>query len=154
MNTVRAAIASADVRVYAKHTVNGVSNFTGRASKTLEKTRTYFAAYKAYAEKLAAKQMTSLEIDSFLDSLFDVDRKEEVSTRQENILVEVRKLHESGRGTEIAGVRGTAWGVYNAVTEYIDYERSTKGDGENRIVSSWLGSGAALREKAFALLTR
>lgn len=154
MNTVRAAIASAEVKVYAKHTMHSVSNLKDRAIRTLERTRAWFAAYKQHAENLAAKQMKALEIDSFLDQLFNIDREKEVSTRQENIVEEVKRLHEVGRGTDIPGVRGTAWGIYNAVAEYVDYERSTKGGEDNRVFSSWLGSGAQLREKAFALLTR
>lgn len=27
-------------------------------------------------------------------------------------------LFETGKGTDIPGVRGTAWGAYNAITEY------------------------------------
>ena len=60
------------------------------------------------------------------------------TTRTENIRAEILALTETGIGTAIPGVRGTAWGLYNAVTEYVDHERSTERDNAG---ARFLGSG-------------
>ena len=81
-----------------------------------------------------------------------------MSTRAKNILEDVTKLFEQGRGSEIKGVRGTLWGSYNAITEYVDHHRTIRvGDEaterqrlEARAGSLLFGTGALLKEKAWS----
>lgn len=58
----------------------------------------------------------------------------------------VVRLHEEGRASNIQGVRGTMWGAYNAVTEYITHERGRSA--ENRVNSQWFGDGATISRRA------
>ena len=61
-----------------------------------------------------------------------------------------------GLGAKLDTAKGTAWGALNAVTQYVDHERSTrvtaassfKSEAEARLASQWFGSGLALKEKA------
>lgn len=41
---------------------------------------------------------------------------------------EVQRLFIEGKGHQELGLVGTAWGAYNAVTEYLDWNRPTRGD--------------------------
>jgi phage/plasmid-like protein (TIGR03299 family) len=60
----------------------------------------------------------------------------------------VRNLYEGkGRGSEMESSRGTAWGLLNAVTEYVDHERRARNP-EYRIDSAWFGQGAVIKQKA------
>ena len=58
-----------------------------------------------------------------------------------------------GRGNQLPGVCGTLWAALNAVTEYVDHQRSTTGDSDlevsNRLASQWFGSGARMKAKAW-----
>ena len=58
-----------------------------------------------------------------------------------------------GRGAEIPGVRFTGWAAYNAVTEYVNYKRSSKGGQSNRFQSALFGSGEKFIRKAEETLT-
>ncbi len=49
-------------------------------------------------------------------------------------------LHETGKGSDMA--RGTLWGAYNAVTEYVDHHKEYRGEAEGRFASTMLGGGA------------
>ncbi len=61
-------------------------------------------------------------------------------------------LAEHGRGTDTDGVRGTYWGAYNAVTEYLTHERGR--DANTRVDSQWFGQSAQLGARALAVATR
>jgi len=60
------------------------------------------------------------------------------------ILGRVEELVETGRGAEIPGVRGTMWGAYNAVVEYLQYEhgRGPKGATDKRMDALQFGAPA------------
>lgn len=151
--------AHAWVRDYAKtvavkHTENAEKRFTFNAKKVLESEIEYFQKFAEHCKRLAQKQMTALEIDSFLNQLFEVTEDKEIATRTKNQIEKIRELVEVGTGTDIAGVKGTAWGAYNSVTEYIENYKPTRGEDENREYSSDFGSGRDLRERAFSILTR
>lgn len=157
MNTLRASLEARqrDKVAYFKHTVN-FRHRVGQAQYILRETCEYFRQFKEAAEAMARQEMNSLQVESFLAQLFDVEGKtrDEISTKTKNTMEEVEKLFRYGMGNSIEGVKGTRWAMFNGVTEFVDHERTTRGDDENRLSSSWYGSGAQLREKAFALLTR
>ena len=52
-----------------------------------------------------------------------------------------------GRGSDMASAKGTAYGLLNAVTEFVDHERRARGN-DYRLDSAWFGVGANLKDKA------
>ena len=54
----------------------------------------------------------------------------------------------SGRGASLPSSKGTAFGLLNAVTEYVDHERRARST-DHRLDSAWFGAGAQLKDKAF-----
>ena len=65
-------------------------------------------------------------------------------TRAENNRRVLTNLYMDGRGTEIPGVRGTAWGAYNARTEYSSYQFPTRGsNGDERRFASLVDGPSA-----------
>lgn len=140
--------------VAVKHTENAEARFVFNSKNVLEKYISYFEKFSAGCRALAEKQFTGLQIDSFLESLFEVKAGEEVGTKQKNQIEAIRGLVGAGTGNDLPGVKGTAWAVFNAVTEYIDNYRPTKGEAENREYSAEFGSGRDLRESAFELLLK
>ena len=53
-----------------------------------------------------------------------------------------------GKGADLASASGTAWGLLNAVTQYVDHERRARSD-DHRRDAAWFGAGATLKEKAW-----
>lgn len=51
-----------------------------------------------------------------------------------------------GIGSELAAANGTAWGAFNAITEWVDHHRGTEG---NRQFQALLGQGALIKQQAF-----
>lgn len=132
-----------------KHT----ANYRVRVKEAMDvfaKYRILFKAQKESFEAMAREQMSKLELDGFLNKLLNIDDKEENSMRVLNQKRELEYLFVHGKGHE--KIAGSRWAAYNAVTQYIDHERATKGEESNREYSSMFGSGESLREKAFQLL--
>jgi hypothetical protein len=54
-------------------------------------------------------------------------------------------------GSDIPGVKGTAYAMLNAVTEYVDHHATAKTD-SHRMASAWLNGGDDLKTTAFEQL--
>jgi len=66
----------------------------------------------------------------------------------ERALKTVHALYEGqGKGAELASAKGTAWGLLNAVTEYVDHGRRARSV-DHRLDSAWFGQGAILKQRA------
>ena len=46
----------------------------------------------------------------------------------------------------MSSAKGTAFGLLNSITEFVDHERRLNPD--NRLDSAWFGQGAAIKQKA------
>lgn len=53
-----------------------------------------------------------------------------------------------GRGARLASSTGTAWGLLNSVTEYIDHHRRSR-SADHRRDTAWFGQGAAIKQRAW-----
>lgn len=68
--------------------------------------------------------------------------------QNERALKTVQALFDGqGRGAELSSAKNTAWGLLNAVTEFVDHERRAR-DADYRLDAAWFGQGAALKERA------
>jgi len=55
------------------------------------------------------------------------------------------------KGWELDGVKGTKWGLLNAVTEYLDHHSPAR-SGDARLNSAWFGNGDSIKNKAVEVL--
>jgi len=67
----------------------------------------------------------------------------------EQAMASVRSLYEGGgRGALMASSRGTAWGLLNSVTEFIDHHRRARTE-DHRREAAWFGPGAQIKQRAW-----
>ena len=63
----------------------------------------------------------------------------------------IQQLHElyqgAGMGSDLASSRNSAWGLVNAVTEYVDHHRRARSQ-DYRLDSAWFGQGSQLKSRA------
>lgn len=103
--------------------------------------------FEATAEQfryLASREINSADLEKYVKLVFGNPKSE---TSGERILAQVIPLFEKGRGNDMAGVKGTYWAAYNAINEYLQYERGN--DAHNRLDGMWFGQAATLNKKAF-----
>lgn len=129
-NTLGAAMRSArkgeQVKVLHTPTVEARLRIAG---ELLGKAGLFFDETKEIFGQLARRQIRADTQRQFISrSLGEVEPDfQRLSTRRKNQILAVEEIAEVGLGHDIPGVRGTLWGAYNAVTEYVDHVR-TKDD--------------------------
>jgi phage/plasmid-like protein (TIGR03299 family) len=133
--------------VAIRHTINYEAKMDN-AARLLGIVHKAYDDFGAAVNKLAAVKINAAQFEKYVEEVIPGD-----STRAENQRAEVVTRYHEGLGSDIDGVNGSLWGAYNAVTEYVDHERGTRGTDEderlnNRLRSIWLGSGAQMKAKA------
>nr|WP_295074724.1 DUF932 domain-containing protein [uncultured Roseateles sp.] len=100
---------------------------------------------------LSERKVKSHEaMNYFLKVICQADFQGDSSTglNNERALKKVQALFDgAGRGAELAAAKSTAWGMLNAVTEFVDHERKARNQ-EYRLDSAWFGQGANLKQRA------
>jgi len=67
----------------------------------------------------------------------------------EQAVAGTRALYEgAGHGALLASSRGTAWGLLNSLTEYVDHHRRARSE-DHRRDAAWFGQGAAIKQRAW-----
>lgn len=89
--------------------------------------------------------------DTTEQDMIEFQEQEEQDSRQlKNEIEVVLNLIDTGRGSNIRGVRGSLWGAYNGITEYVDHYKATN----SRIQSTAYimnGIGRLIKKKAIKL---
>ena len=150
-NTLTAAvkdIIKGGNTVRVKH-VGDVANRLNFAGEVLSAAGVFYDEVKDLFQSFARKQLNGEQTRTYIHhSLFD-DNKETKSRTKKVDMVE--GLMHTGRGSDIAGVRGTVWGAYNAVTEYVDHHKEYRGGDAKKLEASQFGTGRYLKTKALKL---
>jgi phage/plasmid-like protein (TIGR03299 family) len=99
---------------------------------------------------LSERKMKNAEVQRFFLQVF-TDTGSNIrpaGTTNESAMAKALSLYEGrGRGAELASAKGTAYGLLNAVTEFVDHERRARST-DYRLDSAWFGQGATLKQKA------
>jgi phage/plasmid-like protein (TIGR03299 family) len=104
-----------------------------------------FTATAEQYRRLRDKGINQNDLARYVRQVFGIESKQ-LNGQQRRILESCFRLFEEGRGADLPGVRGTLWGAYNAVTEYLGYERG-KGQ-DTRLASLWFGDSARTNHRA------
>ena len=136
-----------------KHTGSVVENLE-KIQDIMNVANQQFEATAAQYRLLASKDINQQDLEKYVKKVFAINKTgiaaltetTEGADSGSRVLAKIIPLFESGRGNDLPGVKGTLWGAYNAITEYVQYERGK--DESIRLDNTWFGTGAALNRKA------
>lgn len=118
-----------------------------------------FDKFKEMGDAFAQQQMSREQIATFFKTLLDIPltaKREEISTRKANQFDALTRAMQEANRAEAAGAPMTKFAALQAVTRYVDHDRSTKDSGDgvqlSRLYSAQFGSGADLKTRAVDLL--
>ncbi|WP_337175419.1 DUF932 domain-containing protein [Paludisphaera sp.] len=126
-----------------------------RARDVLGIAARYFDDLEGRFDLMARHYPTFAQVSAYYKSLVP-DPEDAHPGRAQNTRDELFRLYEQGKGQDIPQIRGTTWAAFNAVTEYTDHYRPTRGKEDfdraaGRLDSAWFGSGSRLKQRAFEL---
>jgi len=99
--------------------------------------------------QLANRKLHQFEAMSYLVSVLGDRERSLVEQPNAKAIQRIYQLYDGqGQGSRLPSASGTAWGLLNAVTEYVDHERRAR-TVDHRLNSAWFGPGAQIKEKAF-----
>lgn len=153
-NTLNLALGDeSETKVRLKHTPN-IGLKTNKIQEALGIANRKYTLFSELSKKLAVTQLTVQAWESYRNRVVGVDTGKEIPTRTQNTLLRLTELFESGKGTDIKGVKGTSWAGFNAFAEYVDFAKGRRGkenQEENRANDLLFGQGALLKQRAWDL---
>lgn len=116
-----------------------------------------FGDFMTTMRRLADTQLAESEVVAMTAELFKpgaaklaVDEYKKVLDSRVVTGVLQLVLEGKAKGSEFDGVKGTAYGWLNGVTEYVDHSSNARSE-DNRRASAWFGPGDALKSRALEL---
>lgn len=176
-NTLTAAIRGARNIYNVRHTASAADQIK-EVQKALGLRAKYQSKVNLSMEALVKYKMDATRSINFLEEVIfpepkrivqTVDKGEIVHTFEEatqraqttrtNNVNNVLELLEGGAGADIKGVKGTAYGMFNALTEWADHEKSVRvmngrNEAELRFENAFFGTGAKFKSACFTELMK
>jgi len=110
-----------------KHT-RYVENRMDVAMKMLSYYNKEIDQFSGHMKQLVGTKMPDKAAVGWFKSLFPVPKKDSkrANSLLDNNVLKYNELLNKGRGVDVPGLRGTAWGALNGLTEFVNHERSTR----------------------------
>jgi phage/plasmid-like protein (TIGR03299 family) len=124
-NTLNFAMKRAKQSFKIRHTAT-VDGKIAAAREALGLSVAYFDEFSAQAQELFSREVTNAEFSKIINTLYpkpEADKKGAI-TKWENKVVLLDELYHNSPTN--ANIKGTAWGVVNALTERLDYFRTAR----------------------------
>ena len=140
LNTLKMSLTQANESgriLKIRHTQSAQTRLSN-VSDLLKNVVTNYAEDVARYRTMASTKVSSANLKAYFSMVLNTDSP--------RTLEKLTALHDQGRGAN-QHTRGTVWGAYNAVTEYLDHERGRNQD--SGITSSWFGPSAQVRNRAY-----
>lgn len=162
-NTEQAAIRGAQ-RVYTLRHMGDMTQKIAEARKVLGITINYYEQFKAFGDKLGTVNLSDRRAKSTIEKILPINEEkgERAAHNTEEARRMVMQIFKEGNapGMDVSptsnngtpdtrgNAAGSAWGLYNAVTEYADWGRSVRKSRWKRAIDDPDG----LKSRAFAVV--
>jgi len=149
MNTLTMALGQVvGERFRMRHTTNVMSKVSS-AQQLLGLTNQFYVNFQEIANRMAVLALPAPKMENYIISSLGIKEEDKAMWRpmEQYAFTKTMELVEVGKTTPQS--KGTLWGAYNAVTEYEDHWKKNQ-DRTSRFEFSLLGSGAELKQNAFA----
>lgn len=156
MNTLRWAMAGAANSVKIRH-IGNVANQVAEARHVLGLADVYFSRYAVMANALTEIKVSDMFATEYVEDLWPMSESKAGITRATKDRDAVLSLfHGRQLGNDMDAIRGTAWGLLNAIGQYVDHMVPTNTRGRTSQEASFervmLKGDADFKDRAASLL--
>lgn len=151
-NTLKASLNSAVDVVKVRH--NSVFN-GDKVKQDLGLLHNAWSEFEDIAKVLSDYKVNQVQASNIVFDLFKKPESkvfEDESTRNQNIMREVMQCIARSPGSSMESSNGTAWGLLNGITYYVDHQVNTRTQ-DARLDQAFFGKGAALKNLAYDRIT-
>lgn len=100
-------------------------------------------------KKLSQRPISPEEAHRFFAEVLDDSCAEHPDLSPSKPMQQLLSLYDgAGMGADLASSKNTAWGLVNAMTEFVDHHRRARNQ-DYRLDSAWFGNGAQLKQKTY-----
>jgi len=155
-NMLQMALKTGDEGLAIRHT-GDLGRKLELAKEAVAIVSTQKTAFMQAAKLLAARTVTKKEVVEFYANLLpDPKTDEKAKSRFEGWAKEMDGIREGDPRCQGKTTRGTAWGLLNATTQWVDWQLPVRGKNdaarnESRMRGALMGFGAALKSRALDL---
>lgn len=104
-----------------------------------------WSSFMDQMKELSNRRLSYKEAQQYISNVFSDPYSVNANKKAMKRVEELYNGH--GHGAMLESSRGTAYGIMNAVTEFVDHERRARSS-DYRLDSAWFGQGAVLKQKA------
>lgn len=146
-NTLAVALNKGDGAVKVRHST------TFDAQQVKQQLGIAVSTWDDYVYRLKAlseRKVKAKEAKDFVGSVLSETYPPSLVKAFERNQAQILNLYAGqGRGAELSSAKGTAFGLLNAVTEYVDHSRRARST-DHRLESAWFGQGANIKQQALS----
>ncbi|GGM15800.1 DUF932 domain-containing protein [Nakamurella endophytica] len=152
-NTQAAALRSAKSSFSIRHTA-GATGRIAEARQALGLTFAYAEAFQAEADRLIEQPLSDVQFKQVIAQVWPTEATSSRTHAADERLRELSRLRRYSP-TLSEDFRGSRWGAYQAITEYVDFTapmRSRRAGQAERAERAVTGTGPAVKTRAFELI--
>jgi phage/plasmid-like protein (TIGR03299 family) len=152
-NTLSAADRRADAGIEdcirVRHTANVEQGLT-LVQKTVDMAAKTFNATVEDFRRMASKALPVGGLEKYVQEVLRIAPDADSHGKKPRAWPRILEAYDGAPGASIRGVRGTYWGAYNAVTDWVDHARGRRKDDQAaRLDSAWFGDGERIKRRAY-----
>jgi phage/plasmid-like protein (TIGR03299 family) len=161
-NTLSAALANEGQLLKIKHTTNADTKLKA-AKSMMGKAITSAKDLAAKLDTLSHRSLTRDSVRGIFERLFpptEQDKANGVTMKQSSAISDILRLYETNDNNAFPAIRGSAYNMLNAFTEYTDHHRVSRvtdkraglSQEQARTESSLLGTGATFKSQVLEVI--
>jgi phage/plasmid-like protein (TIGR03299 family) len=149
-NTLTLSHSSANSRLIRVRHGRNVRENLDKVAEIMNLANREFEATLEQYKFLANREINSTDLEKYVKMVMVGDKKIEANPELgSRIMAKIVPLFEKGRGNDMNEIKGTYWAAYNAISEYLQYEKGT--DENIRMDSLVFGQSATVLDNAFKI---
>ena len=150
-NTLNMALSNTTQSFKVKHTQT-IGGRMDEAQRVLGLTNTHMDEFQTLAQNLFQTEITNAQFDKLVATIYpaNADADKMSATKYTNQIDAIHNLYKVAHTQD--GIRNTKWGALNALTEYVDYNRTARTGNNESIMANASGLAVSTKGKKAEIL--